>query len=273
MLSLPTTGQPVDTETAREFMKETLNKVAREELDAIEAELREKSRRMRALLAPDNLRTLTETDLTKLLRTVFATRRRAKDILKAIPPDEFREALASLLYDGAEVTLRFQSFVDTMTGYIGDVRILRPRKSSDSRAKQSAEDAALNDNLFCDLASELLHFTHPDENWLWTRWIWDPQAGTGAMPLVTNDDVDLHGRTVGETYLKLGIATAFVKATGDAAGFFSGGPFGVDVFLVSVYAVYMYTTLRLRMTQEFNKVVPQLPELSRRLLGVWKMEI
>jgi hypothetical protein len=40
-----------------------------------------------------------------------------------------------------------------------------------------------------------------------------------------------------------------------------------------VYAVYMYTTLRLRMTQEFNKVIPQLPELTRRLLGVWKMEL
>ena len=272
-LSLPTTGQPVDTETAREFMKETLNKVAREELEAIEAELREKSRRMRALLAPDNLPTLSDEHLTNLLRTVFATRRRAKDILQAVPPDDFRDAIARLLYGDTEVTIRFQQFVDTMTGYIGDVRVLRPRKSSDSRAKQSAEDAALHDNLFCDLGSELLHFTNPDEYWLWTRWIWDPQAGTGAMPLVTNDGVDLLGNTVGETYLKLGIATAFVKATGDAAGFFGGGPFGVDVFLVCVYAVYMYTTLRLRMTQEFNKVVPQLPELSRRLLGVWKMAI
>ena len=95
------------------------------------------------------------------------------------------------------------------------------------------------------------------------------------MPLVTMEEVDLHGYSVGETYLKLGVATAFVKATGDAAGFadFGTGPFGIDVFLACVYAVYMYTTLRLRMTQEFNKVVPQLPQLIRRLLGVWKLEI
>jgi hypothetical protein len=278
MLSLSTltpNGQPLDTETAREFMKETLNKVAREELEAIEAELREKSRRMRALLAPDSLPHLTDEYLTNLLRSIFATRRRAKDILKAISPEEFKTAVAHLLHDSAEADIRFQQFVDTMTGYIGDVRVLRPRKSSDSRAKQSAEDAALHDNIFCDLGSELLHFTNPDEYWLWTRWIWDPQAGTGAMPLVTNEGIDLFGNTGGETYLKLGIATTFVKATGDAAGFsnFGEGPFGVDVFLVCVYAVYMYTTLRLRMTQEFNKVVPQLPELTRRLLGVWKMEI
>jgi hypothetical protein len=77
--------------------------------------------------------------------------------------------------------------------------------------------------------------------------------------------------------MKVGVAVAFVRATGEAAGFarfgMSNSPFGIDVFLSCVYAVYMYTTLRLRMTQEFNRIVPQLPELSRRLLGVWKMEL
>jgi hypothetical protein len=34
--------------------------------------------------------------------------------------------------------------------------------------------------------------------------------------------------------------------------------------------VYVYTVLRLRMTQEFNKVMPGLPEFSRRLLGVYQ---
>ena len=46
------------------------------------------------------------------------------------------------------------------------------------------------------------------------------------------------------------------------------GVFGTDVFLASVYAVYMYTTLRMRMTQEFNKIIPELAELVQRLLGV-----
>jgi hypothetical protein len=66
-----------------------------------------------------------------------------------------------------------------------------------------------------------------------------------------------------------------VKATGDAVGLarLGGGPYGIDVFLACVYAVYMYTALRLRMTQEFNKVVPPLPQLVRRLLGVWKLEL
>jgi hypothetical protein len=63
---------------------------------------------------------------------------------------------------------------------------------------------------------------------------------------------------------------------GRRSGFTSSGAkglFGIDVFLACVYAVYMYTVLRLRMTQEFNKVVPELPELVRRLLGVYRMEV
>jgi len=275
LFSLNTSGQPVDMEAAREFMQSTLEKIERVELSAIEAELQEKGRRLGVMVAPDVLPTLTEEQLRLVLRAVFATRRRAGTILTAVGAAKIKEAIGSLLYDADPVNVRFQQFVDTMTGYVGDVRLLRPRKSSDSRAKQSAEEAALQENVFCDLGSELLHFTNPGEYWLWTRWIWDPKAGTGAMPLVTMEEVDLHGRTVGETYFKLGIATTFIQATGEAAGLaaFGAGPFSIDVFLACVYAVYMYTTLRIRMTQEFNKVVPQLPELIRRLLGVWKMEI
>lgn len=275
LLSLTSSGQPVDTGAAKEFMLATLEQIERVELSEVEAELQEKGRRLRALLAPEVLPTLSENQLRRIMRTVFATRRRANMILVASDPKEIKAAISRLLYDDQTVDVRFQQFVDTMTGYIGDVRKLRPRKSSDSRAKQSAEQAALEENIFCDLGSELLHFTNPSKYWLWTRWLWDPKAGTGAMPLVTMDEVDLHGKTVGETYLKLGVATSFVKATGDAAGFadFGTGPYGIDVFLACVYAVYMYTTLRLRMTQEFNKVVPQLPQLIRRLLGVWNLEL
>jgi hypothetical protein len=37
--------------------------------------------------------------------------------------------------------------------------------------------------------------------------------------------------------------------------------------------VYLYTITRLRMTQEFNKVIPPLPELVRRFLGVHRLEL
>jgi hypothetical protein len=182
-----------------------------------------------------------------------------------------REAIRELLYGPAQAQERFQFFVDSLSGYWGDVRLAR------RRPLPGHAEADLPENILCDLASELLHFTSPDDRWLWTRWMWDPRVGTGALPLVTMEEYDLHGQNAGETYMKVGVAVAFVRATGEAAGFAKFGmgnsPFGIDVFLACVYAVYMYTTLRIRMTQEFNKVVPQLPELSRRLLGVWKMEL
>lgn len=261
------TGPVVDTEAAREFMAQALEKAERAELGDIAAQLAEKSARFQTLLAPERLPHLERPAWRGLLRAVFATRRQADAVLEAVGVGELRAATGALLYGEAPLGERFQVFVDVLSGYWGDVRLARPE------AAKGALD--LPENVLCDLASELLHFTRPDERWLWTRWMWDPRVGTGAVPLVVEDLYDLHGATAGETYLKVGVAVAFVRATGEAAGFarFGPGPFGVDVFLACVYAVYMYTTLRLRMTQEFNKVVPQLPELARRLLGVWKLEL
>lgn len=263
-------GQVVDTETAREFMAQALEKAAQAELGDIVAELEAKSARFRALLAPEVLPTLERPQLRGLLRAIFATRRQADAILDVVGVEELRHTFEELLYDSAPLPERFQNFVDRLSGFRDNVRLAR-------KPPPGGGEVELPENLLCDLASELLHFTSPDDRWLWTRWIWDPRAGTGALPLVTMEEYDLHGQTAGETYMKVGVAVAFVRATGEAAGFakFSAhkSPFGVDVFLACVYAVYMYTTLRIRMTQEFNKVVPQLPELSRRLLGVWKLEI
>ncbi len=263
-------GQVVDTETAREFMTQALEKVERAELGDLVTELEQKSAWLSALLAPDVLPTLDRPQLWGILRSIFAARRKADAILEVMGVEGLRNSFAYLLYDPAPLQDRFQGFVDCLSGFWGDVRLAR--KPSPGQA-----EADFPENILCDLASELLHFTRPADHWLWTRWMWDPRAGTGALPLVTLEEYDLHGRSAGETYLKVGVAVAFVRATGEAAGFarFGAGnsPFGIDVFLACVYAVYLYTTLRIRMTQEFNKVVPQLPELTRRLLGVWRMEI
>jgi hypothetical protein len=266
---LTPSGQVVDTETAREFMAQTLEQASRAELGDIVAELEHKSARFQALLAPDAVTALDRSQLRGLLRSVFATRRKADAILDTLGAEVLREAISRLLHGPASTQERVQAFVDTLSGFWGDVRLARPAPGS--------QDGHLPENSLCDLASELLHFTDPETRWLWTRWMWDPRAGTGALPLVTQDEYDLHGLDHGETYMKVGVAVAFVRATGEAAGFAKFGvadsPFGIDVFLACVYAVYMYTTLRLRMTQEFNKVVPQLPELCRRLLGTWRMEL
>ncbi len=121
-----------------------------------------------------------------------------------------------------------------------------------------------------DLASELLRYHDPTSCWLWTRWLWDPRTSTGALPLVTSVFHDLGGSSDAEVYQKVGYALKLVQQTAEAAGFdrLTHSVFGTDVFLSCVYVIYAYTVLKMRMTQEFNKVMPGLSEFSRRLLGV-----
>jgi hypothetical protein len=240
-------GAVVDTSSAQEFQREIVGRISADELAAIAAGLDRKSRAMRELLAPGER--LGRPALRQALRWVFATRRRADAILDAAGPDRLGMAITALLDPGQPVTARFDQFDAFAAGLPG---------------------------AGFDLAGELLHFTDPDRYWLWTRWLWDPDTETGALRLVTTDDIDLaDGATRGEIYLTVGRATAFLDETGKAAGFTGAGSglFGTDVFLAAVYGVYMFTVLRMRMTQEFTRLVPPLPDLIRRLLGVYHLEV
>lgn len=244
-----TVGQIVDTPSALEFMREALEKITEEELTAIVAELRFKSQRVRLLLAPQALPTFDESMFRALLRSIFSTRRRATEIMAHIDTGDFRDAVGELLHGPAPLATRFDAFV--------------------------ARLEPLDVSMRCDLAGECLHYWDVEHYWLWTRWMWDPERNTGSLPLVTIQEYDLQGETPGLTYLKVGEAMAFVNSVGEAAGFQHGGrgPLGTDVYLACVYVVYLYTVTRMRMTKEFNKVIPQFPELARRLLGTYKMEI
>ncbi|MBI4635574.1 MAG: hypothetical protein HY727_04410 [Candidatus Rokubacteria bacterium] len=243
------TTQVVDTESAREFMRETLQKITEAELLAIAGELGGKYERFSALLQRPVRDRLGADELRRLLRSVFSTRRKAGEVLDRVGAPRLAGWIDDLLEPRTALDARFQTFYDRLAGLPESVRF--------------------------DLASELLHFTDPERYWLWTRWVWDPHTRTGALPLVTMEEYDLDAETVGKTYLRVGQAIAFVHETGRAAGFtrIGQGPFGVDVYLACVYCVYVYTTVRMRMTQEFNRVIPPLPELARRFLGVYRMEI
>lgn len=241
-------GQVVDTEAAQEFMSETLAKVSTEVLAEIASDLAVKSRRFAELLEPGRLARADRDDLFCMFRLIFSARRKADAILDEVGPATLATAIEDLLRGADPLTVRFERFQGVL---------------------ESFPQAAF------EVPSEILHFTYPERHWLWTRWMWDAKPETGALALVTEDDFDLDALTPGDTYMRVGQAVAFVSETGQGAGFssFDDSPFAVDVFLACVYAVYMYTVLRLRMTQEFNRIVPQQPELVRRLLGVHKMEI
>lgn len=244
-----TVGQLVDTPSALEFMHEALEKITEEELSAIVAELRLKSQGFRHLLAPEKLPTLDEGRFRALLRSVFSTRRRVPAILAQVDVGTFRSAAGALLHETGPLAERFDTFC----------------------AQMEPLDLAIR----CDLASECLHYWDVEQYWLWTRWLWDPSRRTGSLPLVTIQECDLYGETAGLTYVKVGEAIAYVNRVGEAAGFQRGGRglLGTDVYLACVYVVYLYTVTRMRMTKEFNRVIPQFPELTRRLLGVYKLEV
>ena len=183
-----------------------------------------------------------------MLRSVFSTRRKADAILDGIGPERLGTAIDDLLHGPGVVTDRFAAFDAVMVDF---------------------PDPGF------DLPSELLHFTDPRPLVAVDPVDVGPPHGDRALPLVTVEDFDFDAPSRAEGYLRVGEAIAFVNQTGKAVGFtdMGTGLFGADVFLACVYAVYMYTVLRLRMTQEFNRIVPELPDLVRRLLGVYRPEV
>lgn len=236
------TVQVVDNPAALEFFEQVLAAVTREELAEIADDLRAKSEAMRALVGDDPTR-LDYAGVRELLGWVFCTRRHVDKVLAFVTPEEFGRGLDDLLHGEDPLAARYDRFRELLVD--------RP-------------------DVAADLPGELLHFLDPDRYWLWTRWVWDPGADTGALRLVTTDEVGLDAPTPGEGYYAVGEAMAMLEANGKAVGFTSmgAGLFGTDVFLAGVYATYMYTVLQMRLSREFTKVMPPLPGLVRRLLGV-----
>ena len=235
-------GQVVDNPAALEFLDQVLAVVSREELAEIAGDVQAKSQAMRALVGDEPAR-LDTAALRELMGWIFCTRRHADQVLAVVSPEELAAGIDNLLNGSEPLSDRFNAFQELL--------------------------AALPD-VAADLPGELLHFLDPDRYWLWTRWVWDPVPDTGALRLVMSEDIDLEAPSAGETYVAIGSAMAMLEENGKAAGFTSMGRglFGTDVFLAAVYATYMYTILQMRMSQEFTKVMPPLPGLVRRLLGV-----
>ncbi len=240
-------GQVVDTPVAREFMGEVLARVQPEGLRSIADAAAAKSAAFRRLLR-NGAGPLDRPALRSLLRTTFVARRQADAVLDAVGVEELRAGIDGLLASERELGARLEAIVPLLDAF---------------------------PQLQADLPFELLRFTDPDHFWPWTRWMWDPRSETGALRLLVTDDVELTGSDRVETYFHVGRAVAFVDETARAAGLgeIGDGPFAIDVLLACVYGVYMYTVLRLRMSQEFNRIVPELPELVRRLLGVHQPEV
>lgn len=238
----------VDSQCAHEFLMEATKLATAAEMEDTGHRLERKSRRFQELLSPEAVAELDEAGVTELLRMVFMLRRKAGALLKHNGIEPIRAEIQGLLYGKGEAGARLERFCSAIRGVGEPARV--------------------------GLASELLHYTAPERYWLWTTWIWDPKTSGGALPLVLQKEADLNGAGMGETYELVGRATAMVNAAGHTEGFskLGRGMFGTNLFLACVYTVYMHTVFRMKLSDEFNRILPALPEFTRRMLGVQGME-
>jgi hypothetical protein len=243
-----TRAEEVDAPSAVEFMREALIRISEDEIGAIADLLERKRELLLPSLAPDALAAATAEAVRPILGLVFATRRRSDRLLLAVGAPVLARAIGDLLHGPGDLATRFSTFDQKLAGVEPAIRR--------------------------ELAGECLHYFDPERYWLWARWMWDPQARTGALPLVMVDAFDFGGPDPGAAYLRVGAAVSAVAATADELGFhrMRASPFAVDVYLAAIYGIYLYTVTRLRMSQEFNRVIPQLPDLVRRLHGVHRLE-
>ena len=74
--------QVVDTDTAREFMKETLEKVEPEELEKICSEVKAKADWFREKMGPESFGGFSQGDYAEVLKRIFSTRGETRQTLE-----------------------------------------------------------------------------------------------------------------------------------------------------------------------------------------------
>lgn len=230
----------VDVPTAKELIEQIHQHLSVEELQALVGELAVKSRTLRALLCDAELGVGA---LRSALEWTFVSRRRASAVLGTRADEELHAWVGELLFGDAPRGHRLERFCE-------GVGALPPAAAA-------------------ELASELLHFTDPDRNGLWTRWIWSSESRTGALALLIGEQFELDGEGLGDTYERVCEAIAVLDQSPEASSLRlpGSGRLGTDVLLACTYGVYMRTVLGLKMTNEFNALVPPMAQLVRRLLG------
>jgi hypothetical protein len=194
-------------------------------------------------------------------------------------------SLASSFADIASAVAHTKANARTLVNYFaqGDYQLIRDLLEGESpapvRVAVFVETLnALDTRLALELATGLLHNTFPSQHWLWTRWLWDPTVGTGILPLLAGSIHNLVADNLADGYVRVGAVTAMSVKFGEGTGLFVDElmndpkrvPFANSAFLACAYSVYLYGTTSWRLSREFNGLLPTLPNMARRLLGLRK---
>jgi len=245
-----------DDPELQNYLQEALGQVAPEDVIAIADELSERHARLFLNLKVDSSQFASASAdiFAELMRAVTHTKANARTLSNHFDQGNYK-LFDDLLNGEAPVPVRVAAFVEKLN--------------------------ALDTRLALELATGLLHNISPKDNWLWTRWLWDPTVGTGILPLLAGSVHNLVAENLADGYARVGAVTAMSMKFGEGTGLFTPelldnekrAPFANSAFLACAYSVYLYGTTSWRLSREFNGLLPTLPNMARRLLGLPKLKV
>ncbi|MFN7065346.1 MAG: hypothetical protein ACK4OF_04280 [Aquificaceae bacterium] len=201
-----------------------------------------KSLLFKQAFSKEKLASLTEEDLDLILERIFSARRKREKILRETGADKLKRAISDLLYGKAK------SWEERVEGFAKEIR-------------------GVDNKTARDIASEILHFTFPEEYVLWTSWIWDPESESGAVVFLKEEPPKRS--MYGETCEEFEQVYKQIQEKLMDFGIKVKGYLFVDIFLAMIYATYVdYMTLS---TMHSAKgFFPPAGAMARRLLGLIK---
>ena len=240
-----------DDPELQKTLQESLAQVSPEDVIAIADELAERHTRIFQGLEPTSA--TFPASLTDIAAAVTHTKANARTLTNHFEGSDYK-LLVELLNGEAPAPVRVAAFVEKLD--------------------------ALDTRLALELATGLLHNISPKDNWLWTRWLWDPTTGTGILPLLAGSVHNLVATNLADGYARVGSITAMSMKFGEGTELFTSelmedeerGPFANSAFLACAYGVYMYGTTSWRLSRDFNELLPSLPNMARKLLGLSKVK-
>jgi hypothetical protein len=238
-----------DDPILEETLQEALKQVSSDDVIAIADELAE--RRARLFLEPGTDSAKLSSSFADVAAAITHTRANARTITKYFAQGDYK-VFEDLLHGESPTPVRVANFVEKVN--------------------------ALDTRLALELASGLLHNISPNHYWLWTRWLWDPTTGTGILPLLAGSTHNLLVDNLADGYARVGAVTAMSMKFAEGTGLWSEelminekrAQFANSAFLACAYNIYLYGTTSWRLSREFNNLLPSLPNMARKLLGLRK---
>jgi len=240
-----------DDPILEETLQEALKQVSSEDVIAIADELAERHARLFLNLKVDSAQWTSS--FADVAAAVTHTRANARTITNYFAQSDYT-IFNELLNGEAPTPVRVSTFVEKLN--------------------------ALDTRLALELASGLLHNISPNDYWLWTRWLWDPTTGTGILPLLAGSTHILLAENLADGYARVGAVSAMSLKFGEGTGLWTDelmanekrAQFANSAFLACAYNVYLYGTTSWRLSREFNNLLPSLPNMARKLLGLKKIK-